>query len=74
MFRIASRFRNSSAAWLPSLESFDDQYLLVATGVSVPMVADLFAKFQWIVEWNSSPAPGLEQTDQRFLLSIGWSF
>jgi len=34
----------------------------------------MFGQFQWVVDWDNTPAPGKKETDQRYLLSIGWKF
>ena len=38
------------------------------------MTENLFTQFQWVLEYDSTPAPGFDHTDNRYILSVGWSF
>jgi putative salt-induced outer membrane protein YdiY len=61
--------------WLPSFESpIDDYNLNVDAGVRATLVSNLFAEFKVDVRQDSTPAPGREETDVRYLLSLGWRF
>ncbi len=58
----------------PSLEDKDDVYARNDLRLRMKVNEALFAQFQWIVDWDNSPAPGTDPTDQQFFLSAGWSF
>ena len=57
-----------------SLEDVDDVYAKVDTRLKVTIAGSLFAQFQWIYDWNNTPASGKERVDNLYLLTIGWTF
>lgn len=58
----------------PSLEDSDDVYAKLDTRLRVNLTEKMFAQAQWVMDWDNSPAPGKESVDDRYILSIGWSF
>jgi len=59
---------------LPSLESSDQVYLKLDTRLRYDMSTAWFLQMQHVMDWDNTPAPGLERTDHRVLLSLGYSF
>ena len=60
--------------FLPSLEDINDFNSYTDAGLRVSLLASLFSelKFEW--RHDASPAPGAEQNDFRYILSLGWTF
>lgn len=63
-----------TVGYLPSLEDIEDYYVRSDTRLRLTMTENMFAQFQWVLEYDSTPSPGLDSADNRYLLSIGWSF
>lgn len=59
---------------LPAFEDPHDYNLLTDAGIRADITASFFAQFR--VEWkrDSTPAPGSDKNDYRYLLGIGWRF
>ncbi len=60
--------------YLPSLEDTEDYYLRSDARLQVTMTESMFTQFQWVFEYDSTPSPGLDRDDSRYILSVGWSF
>jgi putative salt-induced outer membrane protein YdiY len=61
--------------YIPAFDDFTGDYLLnVTAGAKVRIVKSFFtnARFEWA--YDSTPAPGREKSDTRFLLGVGWDF
>jgi putative salt-induced outer membrane protein YdiY len=58
----------------PSLESADDVYFQMKTEVVTTVAEGMIASLGWVWDYDNTPSPGLERSDHRVLLSIGWSF
>ena len=59
---------------LVSLESTSDILIRSRTGLRVPVYKNLQSTLEYDLDWNSEPAPGVEETDQRYILSLGYTF
>lgn len=58
----------------PSLEDSDDVSAKLDTRLDVSLTERMFARLQWVWDWDNTPAPGNEESDHRILLNIGWGF
>lgn len=61
--------------WLPAFTSPFGEFLVNANaGLRTDVWASLFTEAKVELRHNSRPTPGLESTDVRYLLSLGWAF
>lgn len=61
--------------WLPGFEEpLDDYNINADAGVRATILGGVFSELKVELRYTSTPAPGAEQTDVRYLLSLGWSF
>jgi putative salt-induced outer membrane protein YdiY len=61
--------------WLPALdEPFDNYNLNADAGVRATIVQSFFAEAKVELRYDSTPAPGKEKDDLRFLFGLGWTF
>jgi putative salt-induced outer membrane protein YdiY len=61
--------------YIPSFEDFGGDYLLNLTaGAKVKITKGFFAdlRLEWV--YDSTPAPGREKADTRYILAVGWEF
>ena len=58
----------------PSLEDEEDIHLEVDTRLRCDLSDNLYAQFQWLFDWDNTPADGAEREDHRLFLSVGYSF
>jgi putative salt-induced outer membrane protein YdiY len=61
--------------YIPSFEDFTGDYLMnLVAGAKVKITKTFFAdaRFEW--SYDSTPAPGRENSDTRFLIGVGWDF
>ncbi len=58
----------------PSLEESDDIYTRLDTRLDSSLTENMFARLQWVWDWNNTPAEGLERSDHRFIAGFGWNF
>lgn len=81
--RLAAKWEyNHSDTWsfgqtaeiFPSLEDNDDIYSKLDTRVKATLTEKMFAQFQWIWDWDNTPAEGSERSDHLYLLTLGWQF
>ena len=63
-----------SGVIFPSLEDKDDVYSKLDTRLKMSLTEKMFAQFQWLFDWDNTPAQGFERKDNRYLLTVGWSF
>jgi len=61
--------------WIPSFEDpVGDYNLNTDAGVRATIIGGLFSEAKVEARQDSTPAPGNEETDVRYLLSLGWTF
>lgn len=61
--------------YIPSFEDFTGDYLLNLTaGAKVKITKGFFADFRLEWVYDSTPAPGREKADTRYILAVGWEF
>lgn len=60
--------------WLPAFEDPSDYNLTTDAGIRADMTKTMFSEFR--VEWkrDSTPAPGADKNDLKYILGIGWKF
>lgn len=58
----------------PSLENAKDTYLQAKTEITTSLTESMIASVAHVLDWDNTPAPGRERTDNRVMLSVGWSF
>lgn len=59
---------------LPSVEQSNDVYLQARTELIVNLTSSMLASFGHVLDYDSTPAPGRSEADNRIELSVGWSF
>ena len=64
----------NAAQVFPSLERAEDIYTKVDTRLKVTLTEKMFAQAQWVMDWDNTPAGNNKRIDNRYILSIGWSF
>ena len=64
----------NSTEVLPSLEDASDVFVQADTRVRTELNKDLFLQLQWLFTYNGVPAPTKDTTDNRLILTLGWSF
>jgi putative salt-induced outer membrane protein YdiY len=62
------------AEFYPSIEDMDDFYARIDTRARATLTESMFAQLQWILDYDNTPAPGLEKQDHRLIAAVGWSF
>lgn len=61
--------------WLPAFEDpLGDYNINTNAGVRATIVGSLFSEARVELRHDSTPAPGADKTDVRYILSLGWSF
>jgi putative salt-induced outer membrane protein YdiY len=58
----------------PSLQNIKDYYISLDTGARFNIVAGFVSGFQWTFRYNSRPAADTGDTDNLYLLTLGYSF
>ena len=58
----------------PSFEETEDIHLEVDSRLRCDLSDNLYGQFQWLFDWDNTPADGAERADHRILLSVGYSF
>lgn len=56
----------------PSLENSDDVNSRLDTRLNASLTEAMFAQFQWVWDWDNTPAAGNERSDHRFVFTLGW--
>jgi len=57
----------------PSLEDSEDINSRLDTRVKASLTESMFAQFQWVWDWDNTPASGNTPSDHRYIFSLGWS-
>lgn len=58
----------------PSLENFKDFYLTMDNGLRIKLIDGLTSSLQVTTRYNKNPPPNTSDTDNLYLLTIGYSF
>ena len=58
----------------PSTERADDVYLKMDTKLQMDFTKAMFAQLAWVWDYDSTPSPGRDRSDNRYVLSVGWKF
>jgi putative salt-induced outer membrane protein YdiY len=58
----------------PSLQNTSDVYITADTGARFKIWQGFVTGFQWTIRYNSRPAAGTKDTDNLYLLTLGYSF
>jgi putative salt-induced outer membrane protein YdiY len=61
-------------AYYPSLEDFSDYFLTSSAELRATMLKNLYASFRVIFDYDATPAQGRQDTDVKYLFSIGLTF
>ncbi len=59
---------------LPSVEDFSDVFLTTQAGLRASLTPSMFAETKVVLDYDSTPAPGSEETDLNYLFSLGVTF
>ena len=57
-----------------SLANAKDLYLTADTGLRFKVWGGLVSGFQWTMRYNKNPPPGVSDTDNLYLITLGYSF
>jgi putative salt-induced outer membrane protein YdiY len=60
--------------FFPSLQDAKDYYLTSDTGVRFKLIGGFVSSFQWTLRYNSRPAPGTKDTDNLYMITLGYAF
>jgi putative salt-induced outer membrane protein YdiY len=60
--------------WLPAFNDPSDYNLNADLGARAKLVENIFAELKVQYQRDSTPAPGAQKDDVRFLLGVGWTF
>lgn len=60
--------------FFPSLQNTKDYYITADTGVRFKIIAGFVSSFQWTLRYNSRPAAGTKDTDNLYLITLGYAF
>jgi len=58
----------------PSFQDTNDIYITADTGVRFKIINGFVSSFQWTIRYNSRPAAGTRDTDNLYLLTLGYVF
>src|SRR5690606_7752109 len=73
LLSASSKLLHSVEAF-PSVDRIDDIYLQARTEYVTSLTSSMIASLAHVLDYDSSPAPGRKQADNRIELSVGWSF
>jgi len=59
---------------LISLEDTEDMVIRTRTGLRIPLRKGFNTTVQYNWDWDNAPAPGIERVDERYLLTLGYSW
>jgi hypothetical protein len=59
---------------LPSLEESEDLLAKLDNRLKLNITGKWIAQIQYVLEYDDSTPPGVEEADHRVVLGIGWSF
>ncbi|MDP6407881.1 MAG: DUF481 domain-containing protein [Planctomycetota bacterium] len=65
---------SQGAEVFPSIEETDDVYTKLDSRVRYDVSGSMYAQFQWVWDWDNTPAAGLERSDHRLFVTVGWTF
>lgn len=57
-----------------SIEDTDDLFIKSRTGIRVPLYDHFNATLQYNLNWDRSPSPGREKTDEVLMFTLGYQF
>jgi putative salt-induced outer membrane protein len=60
--------------WLPAFNDPADYNLNADAGIKAKLTGSLFSELKAVYQRDSTPAPGAEKNDIRFILGVGWQF
>jgi len=58
----------------PSLEEADDLFVTKDSRARFALTDSMFAQLQWVLDYDTTPAAGLRRADNRYFLTVGWTF
>ena len=58
----------------PSTENITDTYLQAKTEIVTSLTDSMIASVAHVLDWDNTPSPGKVRSDNRIVLSVGWSF
>jgi putative salt-induced outer membrane protein YdiY len=58
----------------PSLERHDDIYFNMNTKLQLDFTKSMFAQMEWVWDYDNTPSPGRDRSDNRYIVSVGWKF
>jgi putative salt-induced outer membrane protein YdiY len=59
---------------LPSLQESADINASLDTKLNLSLSESMFTSFQWVLDYDNTPSGSKDRVDNRFILSLGWSF
>ena len=60
--------------YVPSVEAIDDFNLNADVGIRAQLTTNMFSEFKAEWRYDSSPAPGADESDFRYTVGVGWKF
>lgn len=60
--------------YLPAFENPGDYNLNADAGIRATLTKSFFTEFKLVYQRDSTPAPGAQKNDLRYLLGVGWAF
>ena len=58
----------------PATDDVSDVFLRLDSRLSTNLTDSMLGSIQYVLDWDNTPAAGAKRTDQRIVISIGWSF
>ena len=58
----------------PSLERAEDVYFQATTELQTNLTESMIGSLSWVWDYDNTPAPGRDRSDNRVLLAVGWTF
>lgn len=65
---------SQTAELFPSLEDSEDVYGKLDTRAEASLTDSMFARLQWVWDWDNTPAEGKERSDHLVQITLGWGF
>jgi putative salt-induced outer membrane protein YdiY len=60
--------------YLPAFEDFEDYLIRADAGLQADLTKTFFSQFKVEWDYDSTPAPGRDKSDYRYLVGVGWRF
>lgn len=60
--------------YYPSLERLDDFLIITDAGIRTALTTKMFAEYKIEYRYDATPAEGLDHTDLRHVIGVGWKF